>query len=220
MKYQVKRVAGAVALDAPWESADWRDVPVMKILSARPESSAHRPETELKLQYGDEGFYGLFQVKDRYIRCVAQGFQASVCQDSCVEFFVAPPFPGYFNFEMNCGGAVLTYYVRDNTRTGAGFKDYAVIPDEWMKELKIFHTMPERVEPEVTEPTIWRVGFHIPFGFLRHYGEFATPRAGTFWRANAYKCGDRTSHPHWLSWNPVRELNFHLPEDFGVLEFL
>lgn len=220
MKYQVKRAPGAVDLSAAWDSADWKNVPAMRIVSARPESSNHRPQTELKLQYDDRGLYGLFQVEDRYVRCVEQGFQASVCRDSCVEFFLESPFGGYFNLEISCGGTPLTYYVRDNSRTDHGFKDYVVIPDEFMKELQIFHTLPERIEPELTEPTTWRVGFHIPFAFLRHYGEFAAPQAGTIWRANAYKCGDKTSHPHWLSWNPVRALNFHVPEDFGVLEFL
>ena len=38
-------------------------------------------------------------------------------------------------------------------------------------------------------------------------------------RANVYKCGDRTSHPHWMSWNPVRTLNFHAPDEFGQLIF-
>ena len=41
------------------------------------------------------------------------------------------------------------------------------------------------------------------------------------WRANFYKCADRTSHPHCLTWAPVDfpVPNFHLPRSFGVLEF-
>ena len=40
------------------------------------------------------------------------------------------------------------------------------------------------------------------------------------WRGNLYKCGDRTSHPHWAAWSPVDELNFHLPRCFGTLRFV
>ena len=38
-------------------------------------------------------------------------------------------------------------------------------------------------------------------------------------RANFYKCGDKTAHPHFLSWNPVvsSKPDFHRPECFGEL---
>ena len=38
-------------------------------------------------------------------------------------------------------------------------------------------------------------------------------------RANFYKCGDKTAHPHFLSWNPVGtpSPDFHRPEFFGEL---
>jgi len=38
-------------------------------------------------------------------------------------------------------------------------------------------------------------------------------------RANFYKCGNETSHPHWLSWMPLAERNFHDPSSFGQLVF-
>jgi hypothetical protein len=46
-----------------------------------------------------------------------------------------------------------------------------------------------------------------------------TIEKGNLWRANFYKCGDDTSHPHWAAWSPVDELNFHLPRCFGRLGF-
>ena len=43
--------------------------------------------------------------------------------------------------------------------------------------------------------------------------------SGQVWRANLYKCGDQTSHPHWASWAPIGEaLNFHQPGFFGGLD--
>ena len=38
-------------------------------------------------------------------------------------------------------------------------------------------------------------------------------------RANFYKCGDKTAHPHFLSWSPVstEKPDFHRPEFFGEL---
>ena len=54
---------------------------------------------------------------------------------------------------------------------------------------------------------------------MEHYTEKISSAEGATWRANFYKCGDETSHPHWLSWSPVKELNFHAPDDFGELKF-
>ena len=38
-------------------------------------------------------------------------------------------------------------------------------------------------------------------------------------RANFYKCGDKTAHPHYLSWSPIDtpKPDFHRPEFFGEL---
>ena len=38
-------------------------------------------------------------------------------------------------------------------------------------------------------------------------------------RANFYKCGDKTAHPHYLSWSPIHteKPDFHRPEFFGEL---
>ena len=38
-------------------------------------------------------------------------------------------------------------------------------------------------------------------------------------RGNFYKCGDKTAHPHFVSWNPVGtpSPDFHRPEFFGEL---
>ena len=219
MKYQIYPAAGAVDITAAWDSACWKDVEALHVVNARIESSNHRPETALKLQYTAEGIYGLFNVNDQYVKCVHNGFQDSVCRDSCVEFFFEVPGAGYFNLEMNAGAGMLLYYVRDNTRTEHGFKDYTVLTEEDLSMVKKFHTMPDTVDPEITEKVNYQVGFFIPFALIQKYTNCALPKAGSLWRMNVYKCGDSTSHPHWISWNPVRELNFHLPEDFGVLQF-
>ena len=65
----------------------------------------------------------------------------------------------------------------------------------------------------------WEASWSIPLAFLRQFCPEAA-FAGE-WRANVYKCGDRTVRPHYLSWNPVASdtPDFHRPQDFGVLDF-
>jgi hypothetical protein len=79
--------------------------------------------------------------------------------------------------------------------------------------------MPEMIEPEIKEETEWYLGFFFPFHLIAKYAGELGELSGKEWTANFYKCGDKTSHPHWASWNPVSELNFHLPECFGRIKF-
>jgi hypothetical protein len=219
-QYLVKKCSGAVDLSAAWNSPEWNNIPVVKIDNFHERSSSHHPVTECKLQHDDAGFYGLFQVQDQYVKAVNIGLNASVCRDSCVEFFVEPPGgKGYFNFEFNCGGSMLLYYIEDCSRGENGFKKYAMMTEQEVAGVKIFHTLPQTVDPEITEPVTWRLGFYIPFKLFTEKTGFAGGSNQT-WRANFYKCADGTSRPHWAMWNPVTILNFHQPDHFAdiVLE--
>ena len=57
--------------------------------------------------------------------------------------------------------------------------------------------------------------------FLRQFYPSYTLEPGRVIRANCYKCGDLTDHPHYLSWNEVQSdtPSFHRPQDFGLLIF-
>jgi hypothetical protein len=218
--YHVLTIDHALALQGQWDSPVWREAPAVQLNAFRPESTDHRPRTEVKLLAGPTGLHGFFRVLDRYVRCVHTGWQEPVYQDSCVEFFVQPKTAGgYFNFEFNCGGAMLASYITDSTRTAHGFKAFSRLSVEEMEQVRIYHSLPERIEPEIGEETIWFLEFFIPFALLARYAGPLGDLAGQVWRANFYKCGDKTSHPHWASWAPVDELNFHLPRCFGALLF-
>ena len=82
-------------------------------------------------------------------------------------------------------------------------------------------SLPQIVEPEIAEPTTWTVEYHVPLALFTSYFGCQPPSSGTAWRANFYKCGDKTSHPHWGSWAPVRTENpgFHQPAFFQPILF-
>jgi hypothetical protein len=220
MRYTVERTAKAPELQGRWDGPVWGRVQALRVAHFRPESSAHRPDTQTKLLYDGTRLYGLYRVQDRYVRCVHSKVQDSVCLDSCVEFFVKPDRgPGYFNFEMNGSGNLLCYYIADHTRTPQGFRTCTPLTPGELQQVRIAHSLPSFVEPEIAEPTTWTLEFAIPLALLEHYaGPLGDPRGHT-WRANFYKCADHTSHPHWAAWAPVDELNFHLPRCFGTITF-
>ena len=186
----------------------------------RAESSAHRPKVSARLNYDDKGIHGVFQVEDRFVRSVRTEYFGEVWKDSCVEFFVQPkPGKGYFNVEMNAGGAHLCSYITDHTRVPGGFKEFVKLPAEIGKTIRVQSSMPAVIEPEITEAVAWSVKFFVPFALLEHYvGPIGEVRGQT-WRGNFYKCADESSQRHWASWSPVDQLNFHLPHCFGTLLF-
>ena len=65
------------------------------------------------------------------------------------------------------------------------------------------------------------LSYAIPLSLLQLFYPGYTWQKGKVMRANFYKCGDLTVHPHFLSWNPVtsEQPDFHRPCDFGELYF-
>ena len=220
MEYRINRISEPLPLSADWSAPEWQQAEIIRIDRFRPESSDHQPVTEARLLYSEAGIHGIFRVQDRYVRCVHTQFQDLVCKDSCVEVYFHPrPELGYLNLEMSGNGTLLSYYITDATRAPGGFREFVKLTPEQGRQVAIRSTLPARVEPELTEPTEWCLQFTLPFELIEAYVGPLGSISGQTWRGNLFKCADESSHPHWASWQPVPELNFHVPETFGVIRF-
>ena len=139
-------------------------------------------------------------------------------EDSCVEVFILDPKENtYYNFEINALGKVLACRGEDRHNRVAR-------PAEEMKQILRYAQNDSFCHPEEAMPTkdlqglhSWRVGVIIPFKLIGADPE-NLPKSI---RANFYKCGDKTAHPHYLSWSPIDtpKPDFHRPEFFGELLF-
>ena len=115
---------------------------------------------------------------------------------------------------------VLLYYIEDATRVGGAIAKFTRVTPERAARCAIATTMPKTTPVEITEPVEWSIVARIPFSILEGYVGSIGDVRGQAWRANLYKCGDQTSHPHWASWARIgQELNFHQPARFGELSF-
>lgn len=207
-------VASGDVGDAP----SWREIPSIRLAHHMGEAPVQRPVTTVKLQYDAEHLFVLFSVEDQFIRSVVSEYQGDVWTDSCVEFFFTPGVDlddGYFNIEANCGGTLLFTHRRDRNR------EVVPVTETDARSLSIAHTLPSRVDPEITDPVTWQLAYRIPWRLLGRYTRVTPPAPGVVWRANFYKCADLSSHPHWLTWAPVDwpQPDFHRKEFFGTLEF-
>jgi hypothetical protein len=216
--YTIKRTAAPPELAGNWDGPIWSRAEIGDISHYLPNSSDHHPRVQFRLLYDAAGVYLLFRVEDRFVRCVETEFNGPVCRDSCTEFFVAPVAgKGYFNFEVNCGGTMLCYYIEDATRVGEGFRKSTALTAEDDTQVLRYHSLPAVVDPEMPGPVTWFNEIHIPLALLERYvGPLGDP-AGQVWQANLYKCGDETSHPHWGTWAPTEGPSFHQPKYFAPL---
>jgi Carbohydrate-binding family 9 len=218
--YRIQPTGTIPEMRGYWAGPVWRKAECVSVDCFRPEGSDHRPETLSKLLYDNQYIFGIFRVEDRFVRCIHAGFQQDVWKDSCVEMFIQPKdSPGYFNFEFNCGGALQASYVIDPTRLGGRLKNFIPLTPQEDRRIRRFASQPQVVEPEISQPLTWYLEYAIPFTLLEKYAGPLGNVPGQIWRANFYKCGNETSHPHWASWMPIAERNFHDPAGFGELIF-
>lgn len=214
MRYTIHSVPPAGLAEIDFSRAE-----TGRLDNVRPESAPPFPDVRFRVLRAGADLYVRFDLRDRNVRSVQTECQSPVCTDSCVECFLRPgPGPGYFNLEVNAGGTLLLSYVEDPARTpDGGLAKCTLLPEAACRRVETLSSLPRVVEPELAGPVDWTLRARIPTDIFEPFTgpvSFAAP-----WRGNFYKCGDKTSRPHWLSWSPVSALNFHLPECFGDLLF-
>jgi hypothetical protein len=217
--YNVSRLTQPIDIDANWFKPLWQIIKPLDIVNYMGNQPGFKPAVQAKMMYDTENLYVIFLVKDCFVRCITKDFNGPVWEDSCVEFFFSPDTDfseRYFNLEVNCGGTPLMHY---NTIPG---KDIRLIDPADITEIEIAHSLPQVIDPEITEPVTWTVEYRIPVKMLRKYSPVTSPEPGVEWRANFYKIAENCSSPHYITWSVVsnEKPNFHLPQFFGLLKFI
>ncbi len=218
--YTVQRIEATTPLTCDWADSAWASLPAVTLSHHMGTEPAHKPLVQAKLACSDRDLRVIFRVEDQYVRAQAATWHDAVCRDSCVELFFTPGqdvSKGYFNFEFNCCGVMLA---RFQPAPGEGLRDLSL---EHCQAVTIERSLAQdRIDPEIAEPTTWTLAAAIPFDVLEAYCDTVVrPAKGATWRSNLYKCADKTSGPHWLTWSPIDwdGPNFHLPQFFGQLTF-
>lgn len=169
----------------------------------------YKPDCCFSVAISGSHFAVSFHVRGLDLRAASLEDDGNIWEDSCCEFFVENPGTGtYCNFEINCIGALLN-------GVGAGREGRIRRGKEELKNIIRFSTLEPKKYDEAGRIFNWGVAMLIPF-------EMIGIEAGSLpksLKANFYKCGDKTAHPHFLSWNPVLcpSPDFHRPEYFGEL---
>lgn len=173
-----------------------------------------KPEVRFKISYGEKEVFLKYYVHEKCIKAEMTAPNQNVWEDSCVEFFVSPSDDGlYYNFEFNPIGTTLLAV--GSSRDGRVFAGQDIISG--IRKLPSMEIKPFQ---EKTGDFFWTLTLAIPVeAFFRHTFKDLNNRS---FKVNFYKCGDKLSTPHYLSWNPVKteKPDFHRPEFFGKIRFI
>ncbi len=171
----------------------------------------YKPDVSFKMAYSEEALYLKFSVRENAVRAVNDQPNGSVWEDSCCEFFCDFDGQGYYNLETNCIGTQLL---------GWGSTDRERADARVINSIKKQSSLGDKPFEVKTGEFNYDLVMAIPAStFYKHHLSF---KKGMRFRANFYKCGDKTPDVHFLSWNPieVEKPNFHLPAFFGEVELI
>lgn len=190
--YTLRKISG---------TPNWDTIPTLQI--DVPYRKPADVQAWARLCWDETGIYVNLQAREDNIRCEQLEPLDSICDDSCLEFFIRPTEAmNYFNFEYNPACNVYLGY-------GSSIQNLIrLIPHD---QKAIFQPKSYRTEDG------WGITYHIPFSFIQQFFPDFKAYEGLQFYGNCYKCGDYTVQPHYLSWNPIElpKLTFHAPQFFG-----
>ena len=173
----------------------------------------YKPDVKFSMAYTDNEILLKFYVTENWFKAEKTESNQMVCEDSCVEFFVSPADDRiYYNLEFNGIGTCLM-------GTGTGRENSSRADAEVISRIRRKTSVGEISVNEKSGDFSWTITIAIPLNVFFHHK--LTELKGKVFRANFYKCGDKLSVPHYLTWNPVgtEAPDYHRPEFFGFLKF-
>jgi len=176
-----------------------------------PASYSYAPDCIASIAYGDKGIAICYHVRGLDLRAMNTEDNSPVCQDSCCEFFMlSSDGKNYFNFETNCIGIM-------HAALGANIKEREYFTDKQLSKIKRYSSLPFEAVEKNDSIASFTLAVVIPFEVMG-LDPASLPESI---KGNFYKCADKTSHPHYTSWNPIGtpRPNFHTPDYFGTLYF-
>ncbi len=170
----------------------------------------YQPRVTFAMAYDEAALYLKFFVEEKHIRAVETQPNGSVWEDSCCEFFCSFDDKGYYNMETNCIGTQLLGWGTKENRERA--------TPSLINTIQKHSTLGDQPMKSQSGQFEYQLTMIVPASaFYDHQMKF---KAGDNFRANFYKCGDKTAQPHFLSWNPITapQPDFHRPDCFGMVE--
>jgi hypothetical protein len=178
------------------------------------ESFSYKPEVLFSIGYSGHEIMLKYYVTEECFKAEKTESNQNVFEDSCVEFFLSPAADGiYYNMEFNGIGTCLF-------GAGTSRADSLRADPRLIERIRRKTSAGEMPVSERKGKFTWTITIAVPLDVFFHH-KIKTFDGKTF-RANFYKCGDKLSVPHFMTWSPVKTTkpDFHRPEFFGMIRFI
>ncbi len=176
------------------------------------EKFSYHPKVSFRIAHNQNEICLIYYVNEKYILAKETNTNGEVYKDSCVEFFISFDNKNYYNFEFNCIGTIHLAY-------GSGRGNRKFVSTKIINKIEIESSLGNQPFNEKKGNFEWKIMIRIPVECF----EFSNLKSlnGLKATANFYKCGDYTTQPHFLTWQPIASENpdYHRPEYFGQIFF-
>jgi len=205
LRYEVKRAAGAIAIDGKVEEAAWQAAAPLEFVFPWAFQKGARQKTIAKLLRDDRYLYVAYECDDADITATLEHRDDPTYRDDAVELFInpKPSQSNYFGLEMNARGTLY---------------DYFYLFPEFL--LKRFDFTDVRVRSARTAKG-WSLELALSWADFEGLGTGKPPVPGEVWTANLNRW-DGTEPARRLSqWSDseMAKPNPHNPKRFGLLIF-
>ncbi len=174
----------------------------------------YKPAFSFRMAHTSQSLIIEYRVREASIASVAGRDNGRVWEDSCCEFFSQLPGDDfYYNMECNCTGRLLI-------GCGPVRKGRHLAPASVLDKVQRWSSLGSGDIALVEGDFSWNMVLIIPKDawFQSNVQSFD----GMKMKANIYKCGDKLSQPHFLSWNKIdiETPDFHRPDFFGEMRMI
>jgi hypothetical protein len=175
-------------------------------------SYSYKPKLSFRIGHIDKEIWLKYYVTEKNILAKETRINGEVYKDSTVEFFISVDGLNYYNFEFSCIG--ITHLAHGPGRGNRNF-----VAPEIVKKIEIESSLGNKPFEEKSGNFEWEMMIRIPVECFA-FDKIKT-LSGLKATANFYKCGDETSEPHFVTWNPIGTENpdYHCPQYFGKVQF-
>jgi len=173
---------------------------------------SYKPKLSFRIGHTGKEIWLKYYATEKNILAKETRTNGEVYKDSTVEFFISLDDKNYYNFEFNCIGTIHLAY-------GPGRGNRQFVDPGIIKNIEIESSLGSEPFEEKKGNFEWEMMIRIPiesFSFDK-----IKSLDGLKATANFYKCGDETSEPHYVTWNPIGTENpdYHCPQYFGKVLF-
>ncbi|GBU08670.1 hypothetical protein AwDysgo_20010 [Bacteroidales bacterium] len=176
------------------------------------EQFPYSPKASFVIAHDGQQIYLQFTVSETEVMAMVENDNGEVWNDSCVEFFISFDNKLYYNFEFSCIGKLLLSH-RENKDQSSAAKP------EILNLIKRKSSLGENNFDKKNINKPWSLTAIIPKEAF--WKDEIKSFDGLQAKGNFYKCGDKLSVPHYLSWAPIAtdNPNFHIVSAFETLVF-